>query len=193
VDLELNEALLLVGRIARPHGIRGQVAVNPETDFMEDRFRVGRILRVGPPERMREYEIRDVRFHKGRPIVQFAGIDSMNDAEALSGADLWVPEAGLPPLPERTFYRHDLIGCDVQDMQGAALGRVTGVEGPLDRSYLVVDGHMLIPLVGGICVSVDIAGRRVTVDPPEGLLDLNRGHGSTRKSTERARKNTERS
>ena len=175
LDPESSEALLLVGRVARPHGIRGQVAVNPETDFMEDRFKVGRILRVGPAERTREYEIRDVRFHRGRPIVQFAGIDTMNDAEALAGAELWVPEAALAPLPESTFYRHDLIGCDVQDTLGAALGRVTGVEGSLDRSYLVVDGHTLIPLVGGICVSVDIAGRRVTVDPPEGLLDLNPG------------------
>ena len=183
MDPESNESLLLVGRIALPHGIRGQVAVNPETDFMEDRFKVGRILRVGPAERTREYEIREVRFHKGRPIVQFAGIDTMTDAEALAGAELWVPEAGLAPLPERTFYRHDLIGCDVQDTQGAGLGRVTAVEGPLDRSYLVVDGHMLIPLVGGICVSVDIAARCVTVDPPEGLLDLNRGHGPTRKNT----------
>jgi 16S rRNA processing protein RimM len=115
--------------------------------------------------------------------VRFAGIDSMNDAEALAGAELWVPEAGLAPLPESTFYRHDLIGCDVQDTRGATLGRVTGVEGSLDRSYLVVDGHMLIPLVGGICVSVDIAERRVTVDPPEGLIDLNRGH-EPRKNTE---------
>ena len=174
-----NEALLLVGRIGRAHGIRGQVAVNPETDFMEDRFKVGRILRVGPAERTREYEIRDVRFHKGRPILQFAGIDTMNEAEALAGAELWVPEAALAPLPESTFYRHHLIGCEVQDTQGARLGRVTGVEGSLDRSYLVVDEHMLIPLVGGICVSVDIAGRRVTIDPPEGLLDLNRPSART--------------
>src|SRR6476619_467376 len=175
LDPESNEALLLVGRVGRPHGIRGQVAVNPETDFMEDRFKVGRILRVGPAERTRDYEIRDVRFHKGRPIVQFAGVDTMNDAEALAGAEVWVPEAALAPLPESTFYRHDLIGCDVRDTRGAALGRVTGVEGSLDRSYLVVDGHTLIPLVGGIVVSVDMAERLGTVERPEWLLYLNRG------------------
>jgi ribosomal 30S subunit maturation factor RimM len=53
------------------------------------------------------------------------------------------------------------------------LGSVTGVEGTLDRSYLVVDRYIMIPLVEGICVAVDIAARRVTVDPPEGLLDVN--------------------
>lgn len=179
--------------------------MNPETDFMEDRFKVGQLLLVGPADRTREYEIREVRFHQGRPIVWFAGIDTMDDAEALAGAELWLPEAGLAPLPEGTFYRHDLVGCEVRNAGGGVLGHVTGVEGSLDRSYLVVDGHMMIPLVGGICVAVDIAGRCVTVDPPAGLIDLNRpsGHGCTRKNTRhgrtqatdelgRTRKNTER-
>lgn len=148
--------------------------VNPETDFMEDRFKAGQLLLVGPPERTCEYEIVEVRFQQGRPVVRLAGIDTMNDAEALAGAEIWLPEAQLAPLPEGTFYRHDLVGCEVRDTGGAVLGRVTGVEGAIDRSYLVVDGHMMIPLVGGICVAVDIAGRRVTVDPPEGLIDLNR-------------------
>ena len=170
----VNDDLLLVGRIARPHGIRGQVIVNPETDFMEDRFRAGQILKVGPPDRTREYEILEVRFHQGRPIVRLAGIDTIDDAAALAGAGLWLPEAGLAPLPEGTFYRHELIGCEVQDVAGIVLGRVTAVEGSLDRSYLIVDGHMMIPLVNGICVGVNIGARRVTVDPPEGLADLNR-------------------
>ena len=158
--------------------------MNPETDFMEDRFKVGQLLLVGPADRTRGYEIREVRFQQGRPIVRLAGVDTMQDAEALAGAELWLPEAQLAPLPDGTFYRHDLVGCEVRDTRGARLGRVTSVEGSLDRSYLVVDGHMMIPLVGGICVAVDIAGRRVTVDPPEGLIDLNRGHRISRKNTE---------
>lgn len=165
---------MLVGRIARPHGLRGQVILNPETDFMEDRFKVGQVLLIGPPDRTREYEIREVRFQQGRPIVLLADIDTMTDAEALAGAEVWLPEAQLAPLPDGTFYRHDLVGCEVRDTSGAMLGRVTGVEGSLDRSYLVVDGHMMVPLVGGICVAIDIAGRRVTIDPPDGLVDLNR-------------------
>jgi 16S rRNA processing protein RimM len=170
----VSEDLLLIGRVARAHGIRGHVIVNPETDFMEDRFRVGGVLKVGPAERTRDYEILDVRFQQGRPIVRFAGIETMNDADALAGADLWLGEREMAPLPAGTFYRHDLVGCEVRDAQGRMLGRVTGVEGTLDRSYLVVDGDVMIPLVEGICLAVDIAGRQVTVDPPEGLMDLNR-------------------
>jgi len=169
--------LLLVGRVARAHGIRGHVIVNPETDFMEDRFRIGRRVLVGAADRPREYEIEDVRFHQGRPIVRFAGIVTMNDAETLAGSELWVREAEIDPLPAGTFYRHDLVGCEVTQTNGERLGRVTAVEGSLDRSYLVVDGHMMIPLVADICVAIDIANRRVTVNPPEGLIELNRPAG----------------
>jgi 16S rRNA processing protein RimM len=162
-----------VGRVARAHGIRGQVIVNPETDFMEDRFREGQVLLVGPLDRAREYAIREVRFHQGRPIVGLTGVETMNDAEALAGSDVWLAESAVAPLPEGTYYRHDLVGCDAYDTKGARLGRVTGVEGSLDRSYLVVDEHMMIPLVGGIVVAVDIKGQRVTIDPPDGLVELN--------------------
>jgi 16S rRNA processing protein RimM len=159
--------------VARAHGVRGQVIVNPETDFMEDRFRAGQVLLIGPPDRAREYAIREVRFHQGRPIVGLTGVETMNDAEALAGSDLWLAESAVAPLPEGTYYRHDLVGCEAYDTKGARLGRVTGVEGSLDRSYLVVDGHMMIPLVGDIVVAVDITAQRVTIDPPEGLIDLN--------------------
>jgi 16S rRNA processing protein RimM len=172
--------LLLVGRVARAHGIRGQVVVNPETDFIEDRFRIGKVLLVGPADRPREREIVESRVYRGRPIVRFAGIDTMNDAETLAGAELWLREHEIEPLPAGTFYRHDLVGCDVVDSHGARIGTVTGVEGSLERSYLVVDEHMLIPLVSGICVAVDLATRSVTVDLPEGLTDLNRPSGRTR-------------
>jgi 16S rRNA processing protein RimM len=178
VDPESREpaadGLLLVGRVARAHGIRGHVIVNPETDFMEDRFRAGRVVLIGPADGARPSEILESRFHQGRPIVRFAGIDTMNDAETLAGATLWLRERDLAPLPAGTFYRHDLVGCEVIDTHGTTVGKVTGVEGSLDRSYLVVDEHTLIPLVGDICVAVDITARRVTIDPPDGLIELNR-------------------
>jgi 16S rRNA processing protein RimM len=166
--------LLLVGRVARAHGNRGQVIVNLETDFPEERFAVGRVLLVGPLREART--IRAVRFHQGRPILTLDGVDTMDAAEALAGADLQVHAGEIAPLPEGTYYRHDLVGCEVQDTGGRPIGRVTGVEGTLDRSHLIVaapQGEVMIPLVAGICVSVDRAGRRIVVAPPEGLLDVN--------------------
>lgn len=180
MDPESSDGLLLVGRVARAHGIRGHVIVNPETDFMEERFRTGQVLLVGPVDRAAEYEVLESRFHQGRPIVRFAGIETMSEAEGLAGADLWLREKDLEPLPAGTFYRHDLVGCDVVDTHGTRVGRVTAVEGSIDRSYLVVDEHMLIPLVGDICVGIDIGARRVTVDPPGGLIELNPPSGRSR-------------
>jgi 16S rRNA processing protein RimM len=162
--------------VARTHGNRGQVIVNPETDFADERFRVGGVLLVGPIDRPVPRRITAVRFHQGRPIVAFEGIDSMNDAEALANAELWVSALALPPLPPATYYRHDLVGCEVRDAEGNVVGRVTDVQGPLERSHLVVDGargEVLIPMVETICVRVDPKARIIVVDPPDGLLDAN--------------------
>lgn len=167
--------LILVGRIARTHGIRGQVVVNPETDFAGDRFVAGRVLHVDLPGVAQRLTIASVRFHQGRPIVAFEGMSSIEDAEPIVGAELRMPEAELPPLPGGTFYRHDLVGCEVRRRDGHVVGRVTGVEGPMERSRLVVAGdrgEVQVPMVAPICVSVDPAARVIVIDPPEGLLDL---------------------
>lgn len=171
------DELLLIGRIARAHGNRGQVIVNPDTDFAEDRFQVGQVLLMGPVDRPIPRRITAARFHQGRPVVAFEGVDTMNDAEALAGAELWMPASTIPPLPAGTFYRHDLVGCEVRDVRDAVVGRVTDVHGPIDRSHLVVQGdsgEVLIPLVDHICVKVDPAARVIVVNPPEGLLEANR-------------------
>ena len=171
-----GDDLLLVGRVARAHGNRGQVIVNPETDFPEDRFQVGRAVLVGSIEHPVAREIREVRFHQGRPILSLEGVVTMNDAEALAGAGLWMSSAQLAPLPEGTFYRHDLIGCRVVDLQEATVGTVTRVEGTLERSHLIVEGsrgEMMIPLAAEICVRVDPRARVIVIDPPDGLLDVN--------------------
>jgi 16S rRNA processing protein RimM len=168
--------MLLIGRVARAHGNRGQVIVNPDTDFPDERFQPGRVVHVRQHDRVEPRRLGDVRFHQGRPVIALEGIETMNDAEALAGAELLMPEDALPPLPEGTFYHHDLVGCEVRDTKGRPVGRITGVEGSLERSRLVVEGRsgeVLIPLVADICVRVDPGARMVIVDPPEGLLELN--------------------
>src|SRR5687768_5501850 len=105
--------LVLVGRVARAHGNKGQVIVNLDTDFPEDRFRVGEVVLVGADAVPRRIE--QVRFHQGRPVVALEGIDTMNDAEALAGAELKVPAGDAAELPAGTFYHYDLIGCEAFD------------------------------------------------------------------------------
>jgi 16S rRNA processing protein RimM len=174
--------LLLVGRVARAHGNKGQVIVNPETDSPAERFAEGNALIVDQGGHTVERRIVAVRFQQGRPILALEGVDSMDAAEALAGADLKVRASDLAPLERGTYYRHDLVGCDVADTNGCRIGRVSGVEGPRERSLLLVAskrGEIMIPMVEGIVVEVDPAARRIVVDPPEGLVDLNedrRGH-----------------
>lgn len=171
----MPDDLILVGRVARAHGNKGQVIVNPETDFPDERFAAGNELIVEQGGRSTTRRIASVRFHQGRPIVGLEGVDTMNDAEALAGADLKVPASALAPLPGGTYYRHDLVGCEVRDTTDRVIGTVSRVEGSLERSHLVVDGargEIMIPLVDGICTRVDPAARTIVIDPPGGLLDL---------------------
>lgn len=166
----------VVGRVARAHGNRGEVIVNPDTDFINDRFRVGAGLLVKRGDRVERVRVSAMRLHLGRPIIALDGVQSMNDAEAMAGMELRVPVADLERLPAGMFYRHDLVGCRVETTGGAAVGDVTAVEGDLGASRLVVKGtggDVLIPLAQAICPVIDIAARRIVVDPPEGLLELN--------------------
>jgi 16S rRNA processing protein RimM len=169
-----TEERILVGRVARPHGNKGQVIVNPETDFPEHRFAAGRTVFVGDGNEPRT--IVAARFHQGRPVIALEGVESMNDAEALAGAELKVTADDVVALPKGTYYHHDLIGCEVQDTEGRLIGQVAAVEGPLDASRLVVSaphGEVLIPLAAEICVEIDPAAKRIRVAAPEGLIELN--------------------
>ena len=167
--------LLLVGRVARAHGNKGQVIVNPDTDFPAERFAEGNVLVVEQAGQQVERRIASVRFQQGRPIIALDGIETMDDAEALAGAELKLPATELGPLPAQTYYRHDLVGCEVKTTDGTIVGKVTGVEGPLERSLLVVaakGGEVMIPMVDAFIVRVDAANREIIVAPPEGLIDL---------------------
>jgi 16S rRNA processing protein RimM len=170
----MNEDLLLVGRIARAHGNKGQVIVNSESDFADERFREGVTLLVGPEQKARK--ITSARFHQGRPVIAFEGIESMDEADALANAELRMPLSEMGTLPAHTYYRHDLVGCQVEDTDGRLIGNVTAVEGPMEASRLVIaapHGEVLIPLVAEICVDVDTAMKLIRVAAPEGLLELN--------------------
>ena len=171
------DAMAVVGRVARPHGIRGQVIVNPETDFPGERFQPGAELFVNRAGRAEPITITTVRFQQQRPVIGLHGIDDMNAAATLAGAELRVPTDRLAILPSGMFYRHDLIGCVVETTRGAVVGLVEDVEGTLGGSRLVVRAkggtEVLVPLAAEICTVIDPAAKRIVIEPPDGLLELN--------------------
>jgi 16S rRNA processing protein RimM len=169
-------AMAVVGRIARAHGIRGQVIVNLETDFPDERFTPGATMYTERGGALTPLTLTTVRFQNGRPVIGVEGVETMSEAEQLAGLQLRVPLEQLARLPEDTFYHHDLVGCQVMTQDGQNVGMVEGVEGTFEGSRLVVGGargEILIPLAKDICRTIDVAGKRIVIDPPDGLLDLN--------------------
>jgi 16S rRNA processing protein RimM len=170
--------MVLVGRVARPHGLRGQVIVNPETDFVEDRFKPGAIFWTRSAHGDEQLTVTSSRVQNGRPVIGLEGFSSVEDVERLAGLDLRVPETELRPLAEGMYYHHQLIGCTVETVAGARVGDVVRVDGGAAGSLLVVDdgrGEVLVPLAFEICVEIDVEQKRIRIAPPEGLLDVNAG------------------
>jgi 16S rRNA processing protein RimM len=169
---------ILVGVVARTHGNRGDVIVNPETDFPEERFQEGAQLMTRAIDgSFGTLEVTSMRMHQGRPVIRFKGIGSMDEAELLAGTELRIggDEADAGLLGEGEFFHRDLIGCAVTTESGDPVGTVTAVEGDRGNARLVVSstrGEVLIPLANEIC-TVDVVSKRITVRPPEGLLELN--------------------
>jgi 16S rRNA processing protein RimM len=169
---------ILIGVVARTHGNRGEVIVNPETDFPEERFQQGaQLMARGKHGVDTTLEVVTMRMHQGRPVILFKGIGSMNDAELLAGTELRIAKDDLDEslLDDGEFYQRDLIGCAVVTESGESIGEVAGIGGAPGAVYLVVRSRrneVLIPLADEIC-TVDLAAKRITVRPPEGLLEVN--------------------
>jgi 16S rRNA processing protein RimM len=168
--------MAIVGRIARPHGIRGQVIVNPETDFPEERFAVGATLFVNRGGRIEPVTVTTLRLQQGRPVIGIEGIADMNGAQELAGLEFRVPVERLSALPDGMFYHHDLVGCVVATTGGEVVGTVSAVEGEAGNTRLVVAskrGEVLVPLAHDICTAIEPAAKRILIAPPPGLLELN--------------------
>jgi 16S rRNA processing protein RimM len=154
---------LELGRVGRPHGVRGEVVVMLHTDRPE-RTTPGAVLHAGD----RTLVVASARPHQGRWLVRFEGITDRNSAEELRGATL-VGEA-LDDPGEGRIWVHELVGEEVRDTDGTALGRVAAVEANPAHDLLVLDDGTIVPIV----FVVDRAPGVLIVDPPDGLLDVNR-------------------
>jgi len=175
------DEMALVGRIARPHGLRGQVVINPETDFVEERFAEGATIWTRSAAGDEQLTVASLRVQNGRPVVGFEGFTRIEDVERLAGLELRVPEETLQALPPGTYYEHQLVGCSVETVAGDVVGSVAAVEGGAGATRLVMNGprgEILIPLAVDICVEIDVANRRIRIKPPDGLLELTETKGA---------------
>lgn len=168
---------LVVGRVGRAHGLRGEVALDVRTDDPDTRFADGSRLVTDPPERG-PLTVAGTRWHSGRLLVRFAGVDDRSAAEALRGTELVVDSDDLPPLADpEEFYDHQLEGLAVVTVDGRDLGAVAEVLHPPGGDLLVVRDaagrEVLLPFVAAMVPAVDLAAGRLVADPPPGLVELN--------------------
>lgn len=125
------------------------------------------------PEGLRQ-EVESAWFHDNRLILKFRGVDTISDAERLQGLEVRVPRSDRMALEPGEYYESDLIGCEVVERAtGASLGRVTAWQETGGSGLLEVAGGLLIPFVRSICVAIEPEARRIVVDLPAGLKELN--------------------
>jgi 16S rRNA processing protein RimM len=168
--------MVMVGRVVRPHGLRGQVVIAPETDFGAERFAPGAQVWRQAGEATGALTVVDSHPQSDRWVVAFEGVTSVEEAEALRGLELRIPEDARMPLGPDEYYLYDLLGCEVRTLAGEEIGRVQAVYTGAGGALLSVDregAEVLVPLVKTMCPEIDVAARRIVVDPPEGLLDVN--------------------
>lgn len=175
--------LLLVARIGKPHGLRGEVTVQLHTDDPAARLADGAVLTTeaapgsGVP---RHLTVRGTRVHRGIWLVAFEEVPDRTGAESLRGTRLVVeaeprPEGGAEE--DDGWYEDELVGLTVQTVDGTMVGTVAGLDTRAVQDLLVVrltgGGEALVPFVEQIVPQVDLAARTVVIDPPAGLLELN--------------------
>jgi 16S rRNA processing protein RimM len=170
---------LVVGRVAKAHGITGEVVVDVRTDDPAGRFAAGKTLR-GKPGRgggtERDYVVETVREHAGRLLIRLAGVTDRNGADALRGTLFLVDAADLPPIDDPDeFYDHQLEGLRVRTSAGADVGVVAEVLHTAAGELLSVKtdeaAEVLVPFVSAIVTSVSLTDG-IEIDPPDGLLNL---------------------
>ncbi len=172
----MGERLVVIGEIARPHGLRGEMRVTPLTDHPERFADVTDCVLWDRTRDTREpCRITGTRRQGAAVLLSLAGCDTIEAASALVGRLLALPEAEAMPLPPGQFYPWQLEGCRVSTDDGREVGRVIRIEQSAAQDLWVVsDGvrEHLIPAVAEIVLEVDVTAGRVVIRPPAGLLEL---------------------
>ena len=167
-----SSALIQLGFVGAPFGVRGWVKLRSHTDPPE-RLLEHRSLMLGRGSVWQAYRIEASGRSGGALTVKLAGVEDRDQAQALRGAEICVPRSELPPRDDRDFYRADLIGCEVVNLEGTGLGRVQNFMETPAQVLMVVRGtkDILIPAVPQYLRRVDLQSRRVVVDWDAGAAE----------------------
>ena len=168
---------VLVAQVVRPHGLAGALKIGVLSD-VPDRFAPGTELYVAlAGRRATRARVEAFQPTRGGGLLRLEGIDDRDRAEALRGARLEVDPDQVPDAPEGFYYHFQLIGCRCRDTRHGELGEVVDVVEDGGGTLLAVRGDgddavtLLVPFVDAVLVEVDVPGRRIALDLPEGLVE----------------------
>jgi 16S rRNA processing protein RimM len=171
------ESLVVVARAVKTRGLKGELVAELLTDF-PDRFAdISSLIAVSSKGQRELVELERYWFHQERVVLKLAGFDSIEAASRFIDYEFAVPEADRVELEPGYFYNWELEDCVVETNEGAQIGKVSEVMrlgGEIDMLAVedVTGKRRLIPMVESIVLEVDVAGRKIRIDPPEGLLEL---------------------
>ncbi|MFC9977190.1 ribosome maturation factor RimM [Spirillospora sp. NPDC127200] len=170
----MTEQPMVIGRIGRPHGVRGELTIDVRTDDPDLRFAEGVRLATDPVS-AGPLTVERARWHSGRLLVRFAGFDDRTAAEGLRGVWLVVDPADILVSDDPDdFHDQELVGLAVVTVGGERVGTVTEIRHHA-QDLLVIDrdsgGEALVPFVAALVPEVDVPAGRLVIDPPPGLLD----------------------
>ena len=171
----MDGSWVAVAILGRTRGNRGEITAIPLSSKLDRYEALREVYLLAPgsiePERR---EVETTWFHDATLIFKFRGVDSISDAERLSGCEVRVPIAERTALDDGEYFEADLIGCRIiERATGEDMGAVTKLDEGGGKGILVTDGGLMIPFARAICVSIDTAAKRIEVELPEGLRDLN--------------------
>jgi 16S rRNA processing protein RimM len=171
-----RDELVAVARIVRTRGIKGEVVADLLTDFPERFDGITELFAIKPEGAQFVVHVESHWFHDNRLVLKLKGYDSIDESKALAGYELCVPEEDVVELEEDEYYDWELQDCRVTSVTGEQIGRVNSIMHTGGVPVLLIqtaDGkeHM-VPLAEEICVKIDIEGKQITVDLPEGLLEI---------------------
>ena len=169
-----DPAWVAVGRLVRPRGLKGEF-VTEIYSSQPGRAESLKDVRLVLGTNRQQVEVERVWYHGGNPILKFSGIDTLSQAEPWQGADLLVPEADRARPGEGEYSHGDLIGCSVWSV-GQLIGVVRGIQdyggGPLLEIEAADGREILVPFAKSICKEIDVSGKVIRADLPEGLTEL---------------------
>jgi 16S rRNA processing protein RimM len=164
---------VLVAKIIKPHGIRGEVVLESWTDVEGRLENRAAFLLIDKGQVLKEIAVESRRFIMGRPVFKFAGVSSRTEAESLRNLELGIPEEELGELQPNQYFIFHLIGMDVLLKNGREAGKVQDVISTDGGDLLELENGVLVPFIDEICLDVDLEKKQIVIDPPEGLLAMN--------------------